>query len=391
MTVSEADYISAMKNKILFGNCFMIACEVVCKYNDYHSIIYLSTMFVINLLFCWYLIPALIRYVYPGYELLIELLNERLVKNLSVKLANRLPSIWQFESQDKLWLIQKLRRFIKLILFIQMISFRLRAYSYLSLSLIGDLYMTLGFILLMTKTSWNILDAFDHRLHPFILILTIENFIPSVHLLIYLLLTAMIYPLFYSLLTSQSIEEIITYFQFMNFRAYLEFDIQYKQFFAELINLLISIYIAQRICTCCSMMNLSWTYTIILISCLWIYSYTKFIYLIIIQPNLVLLTITSIVFSRMFLNLHVSNSKYLILVGFLLIYFMFLYPSIYLLVRQQIINSSTKFNSKLRSIRREIRRKCLPTFFQSSSKNLLIHSLTNFVHFILLISIVFFL
>lgn len=335
------------------------------------------------------------RYVYPILRRIIELwffaveiLNEQYVRYYSGRLCGKLPLIWHLKSSGKIGLG------IKVFFFVIMMYSGVCFSSCLSFGFIFDLYITVFLVVLLVKTSWDILDAVDYRMHPFILMMLIQNFFLPTNSIIYLslvlLATAIVYPYVDRLLTSSPSERLMDHFQLMNFRAYLELDTTYRQFFAEVVNVLISIYMTHRAFVCCCSMNISSLFTLVLISCLWLYCYTKLIYLIAIQPNFFLFIISSVLFSRFILHLQLSN-RYSLLMGILLIYFAFLYPSIYLLIRRSTLHFSNRFGLRLKFVRRQIRTRCLPSFLRYHSKNFLFRSISLLGHLLLLCSFVLFL
>ena len=181
-----------------------------------------------------------------------------------------------------------------------------------------------------------------------------------------------------------SIEQLMTDLQLMNFRTYLEFDVNYKRFSAEMINLLITIYLIFQVFLYCLTSNFSWILTISLISFLSIYSYTNFIRLISILPNLIMFLISSIRLSK-----YISYG-YLFLITISMLYFILLYPLFYLLLRRLTIQFSNQIGLKLARIRERIHETCLPSFFQYQSSNIHLQLTLVLLHFFVLFSLIVF-
>ncbi|CAF4836092.1 unnamed protein product, partial [Rotaria sp. Silwood2] len=111
----------AYKNQILLKLAASIisvavGSQIAYKYRYQHSFLWLTSSLLILLVNYWYIIPILLIYILPIINKLvnywfkfIDLFSNRILRSNSTKFRQMLPSIWIFESNQKLWPIESIR------------------------------------------------------------------------------------------------------------------------------------------------------------------------------------------------------------------------------------------------------------------------------------------
>ena len=384
-----------------------VGSQAAYKYRSEHSWIWLSTGLFTLLFNYWYIIPLMLIYLYPivdklirSWLVVISVFSERILRPNSTKFRQFLPAIWTFGSNDKLWPIESIRFMLTYGCIGPGLYCGYQIYSHLIFGISFNLCLAIGATILVVRTLWEILEAIDRHLHPFLFAILVQYYIipfqSALNIPLTLLLTTFLFPFLNNLLTSQSIQDLIQNLKLLNFRTFLEGNAHYKQFFSELSNIIITIYLTCSVMHVCWTIDVSWVLTISILGFLPIYFYTHFIRLLLIEPNTLMFLFTSFLLSKSVLlrpNDDHFISKYFRLIMILTFYYALIYPLLYHIVRRSIIKSANRVGLKLRSIRETITQKTSQftedylriTYIHDSSKDFILHLCNLTISLVLLI------
>ncbi|CAF4572676.1 unnamed protein product [Rotaria sp. Silwood1] len=390
----------AYKNQILLKLAASIislgvGSQIAYKYRYQHTLIWLTSSLLILLLNYWYIIPFLLIYILPiinniiNYWLkFIDLFSNKILRPNSTKFREILPSIWIFESNQKLWPIESIRIMLMYGSIGPAIYCGYEIYSYLFFGISFNLCISISIIILITTTLWHILEAIDRHLYPFIFAIIIQYYIIPIksflNIPLTLLLTTFLFPILNNLLISNSIQEFIHNITLLNFRTLIEANNNYKRFYCEFVNLFITFYFIYYVFLDCLINNVSWLLIILIISFLLIYLYTNLIYLILYQPNIIMFLFSSFILCKYILYRRIEDhfiTKYFLLIMILTFYFALIYPLLYHILRRSIIKSANNIGLKLQLFREKINQKkvefskkylCI-TYIHDPSKYFILH------------------
>ena len=365
----------AYKNSILLKLAasivsLAVASQIAYEYrsrNTLRSVIYGLLAFLLNY---WYLIPVLLIYLVPVIQNLLKLwltmlngVTAGIIRPGSTKLRQMLPSIWTFESNRKLWPIESVCFMLAYGAIGPALYCGYEVYSHLYFGISFNLCIAIGTTILVTTTLWNVLEAIDRDLHPFLFAAIVQYYIIPIKSLwnvpLTILVTTFLFPLLNKLLTSDSIRDLIQNLRLLHFRTFVEANANYKQFFSELINILISLYLPGRVLIVCLTSEISWLVTVSIMSFLPVYLYLRLIRLIKIEPNTLVFLSSSFVLSQYILSRRMENHfiyKYFLLIMILTLYFALVYPLVYHILRHATIHSSHQRGEQLKSTRESIHR-----------------------------------
>ncbi len=379
------------------------------KYRSQHTFIWLIISLISLLLNYWYIIPLLLIYISPiintliqSWLSLIDTFSDKILRPNSTKFRQMLPSIWTFESNQKIWPIESIRFMLTYGSIGPALYCGYEIYFYLCFGISFNLCIAIGITVLVTTTLWHILEAIDRDLYPFIFAIIIQYYIipikSKLNIPLTLLLTTFLFPLLNKLLISHSIQEFIANIKRLNFRTFVEENNNYKQFYSELVNLFIAIYFSYRVFIVCLISNISWLLTISIVSFLPIYFYTNLIRFISIEPNTIMFLFSSFILSKYILSKRIQDHfiyKYFLVIMILTFYFALIYPLLYHILRRSTIKSASKIGLKLKSFREIINQKASRfseqylsiTYIHDPSKYFILH-LCNIVITICFLTIV---
>jgi len=372
-----------------------VGSQIAYKYRYQHTFIWLTGGLLTLLLNYWYIIPILLIYILPiikklikSWLLFIDILSDKILRPNTTKFRQLLPSIWTFESNEKLWPIESIRFMLTYGSIGPALYFGYKIYSYLCFGISFNLCIAIGITILISTTLWHILEAIDQNLYPFIFAIIIQYYIIPIKSLLNipltLLLTTFLFPFLNNLLTSSSIQEFIQNIKLLNFRSFVETNNNYKQFFSEFTNLFMTIYLTYSVFIVCLTSNVSWLLTIIILCFLPIYLYLNFIRLIIIESNTIMFLFSSFILSKFILYRRIEDHfiyKYFLLIMLLTFYFALIYPLLYHILRRSIIKSAKNIGLKLKSFREKIHQKAFQfseqylriTYIHDPSKYFILH------------------
>ncbi|CAF2873517.1 unnamed protein product [Rotaria sp. Silwood2] len=386
----------AYKNQILLKLAASIisvavGSQIAYKYRYQHSFLWLTSSLLILLVNYWYIIPILLIYILPIINKLvnywfkfIDLFSNRILRSNSTKFRQMLPSIWIFESNQKLWPIESIRIILVYGSVGPAIYCGYEIYSYLFFGISFNICISISVIILVTTTLWHILEAIDRHLYPFIFAIIIQHYIIPIksflNIPLTLLLTTFLFPFLNNLLISNSIQEFIHNITLLNFRTFLEGNNNYKRFYCEFVNLFITFYLLYYIFIDCLFNNVSWLLTILIICFLLIYLYTNLIYIILYQPNIIMFLFSFFIVCKYIIFRRIDDhfiSKFFLLIMILTFYFALIYPLLYHILRRSIIKSANNVGLKLQLFREKINQQTVQ-FSQKYLRITYIHDPTKY-------------
>lgn len=348
-----------------------VGCQIAYKYRSYHTFIWLTSSLLTLLLNYWYVIPLLLIYILPilhkiiqHWLSLVEIFSKKLLQPSSTKFRQLLPSIWTFESNEKLWPIESIRFMLTYGSIGPGLYCGYVIYSYLIFGISFNLCIVIAITFLITTTSWHVLDAIDRDLYPFIFAIILQYYIipvkSALNIPLTILLTTFLFPFLNNLLTSNSIREFINNIRLLNSRTFFETNTIYKQFYSEFVNLFLTFYLTYSVFIVCLTSDISRLLTIAILGFLPIYLYTHFISLIIIEPNTIMFIFSSFILSKFILNRRNEEHfiyKYFLVIMLLTFYFAFIYPLLYHILRRLAFKSAKDMGLQLKLFRQNIHEK----------------------------------
>ncbi|CAF1260932.1 unnamed protein product [Adineta steineri] len=390
----------AYKNQILLKLMasvvsLAVGSQIAYRYRYRHTFVWLTSSIFFLLLNYWYIIPLLLIYVLPiihkftqTWLSFIDIFSDKILRPCSTKLRQSLPSIWTFESDQKLWPIESIRFMLTYGTIGPALYCGYEVYSHLFFGISFNLCISVAVTILVTITLWHILDSIDKDLYPFLFAIIIQYYIipikSALNIPLTLLLTTFLFPFLNNLLISNSIQDFIQNIKSLNFRTFVETNSNYKQFYSEFVNLFIAIYLTYKVFRICLLCNVSWLIILSIIIFLPIYFYTHCIRFIAIEPNTIMFLFSSFILSIDILSRRAHDHfiyKYFLVIMILTFYFALIYPLLYHILRRLTIKSADDIGLKLKQYREKINQQTFQfnqqylriTYIHDSSKYFILH------------------
>lgn len=349
----------------------VVAVQVGYKYRYQHTLVWFPSSLLILFVNYWYIIPLMLIYIYPimnnlvnYWFKLIALFCNKILSPQSTKFRQILPSKWIFESNQRLWPIESIRIMLKYGSIGPAIFCGYEIYSYLYFGISFNICIVISIIILVISTLWQILEAIDQDLYPFIFAIIIQYYIIPIksflNIPLTLLLTTFLFPLINDLLTCSSVQQFIENMTLLNFRTFFEANTNYRRFYCQFVNLFITFYLIYYVLNACLINNLSWLLTIPMIAFLFIYLYTNLMVVISYQANIIMFLFSSFILSKYILYRRLDEhfiSIYFLLIMTLTFYFALIYPLLYHILRRSVIKSCNRIASKLEVFQQELNQK----------------------------------
>ena len=353
---------------IAFVVSLAVASQTAFEYRHRSILLWSSGAFLALLLNYWYLIPLLLIYVVPVlrkstkyWMLIVERICTHVIRPLSTKFRQTLPSVWTFESSRKLWPIESVCFMLNYGSIGPALYCGYAIYRHLYFGTSFNLCIAIAITLLLIRTLWQLLEAIDRDLHPFLFMIILQYYILPIqsflNIPLTLLVTTFLFPFLNRLLTSDSVKESIQNLKMLNYRTFLEANQTYKQFFTEFVNLVVSSYFTIHVLIICLTSDVPWLLTMAVLCFLPTYLFTHLTSIIAMEPNTTMFLFSSFVLSRYVLNSRLDQHfiyKYFLLIMILTLYFALIYPLLYHILRRLTIRSAQHYGLHLRSWREEI-------------------------------------
>ena len=342
-----------------------VASQTAYEYQHRSIWLWSSGAFLTFLLNYWYLIPLLLIYVVPilhqminSWILIVERICTHIIRPISTKFRQTLPSVWTFESSRKLWPIESICFMLNYGSIGPALYCGYAIYRHLCFGISFNLCISIGITLLLIRTLWSILEAIDRDLHPFLFVVILQYYIlpfkSFLNIPLTLLVTTFLFPFLNRLLTSDSVKESIQNLKMLNYRTFLEANPVYKQFFSEFVNVVVTSYFSVHVLIICSISDVPWFVTIAVVCFLPIYLFTHLISIINMEPNMTMFLFSSFVLSRFIVHSRIEQHfiyKYFLLIMILTFYFALIYPLLYHILRRLTIKSAQQHGAQLRAHR----------------------------------------
>lgn len=373
-----------------------VGSQIAYEYRSSHAFLCFIYGLLAVLLNYWYIIPLLLIYLFPITEKfarswlrLIDFICETFLRPYSTKFRQQLPAIWTFEvHNEKFWPIESIRFMLTYGSAGPALYFGYQFYKYLFFGISFNLCLAIALTILLQLTFWHLLEAIDKDLYPFIFAIIVQYYIvpyrSSLNIPLTILLTTFLFPLCNNLLTSQSIRNLIQNMKLLNFRTFFESNANYKLFFTEFVNLVLTIYLTYSIFRICLQSQVSYSITFGMILFLLGYFYTNLIRIIRFEPNTIMFLFSSFLLANFILQQRTDKHfiyNFFLIIMILTFYFALIYPFLYHILRRSVIKSAQQLGLNLKFFREKIFR--LATNFHEKyfriisidqlSKNLVLH------------------
>ncbi|CAF1659796.1 unnamed protein product, partial [Adineta ricciae] len=347
-----------------------VGSQITYAYRSKHSLICLTSGLFTLLINYWYVIPLLLIYILPkitslikSWLSLIELVANQIIRPTSTRLRQLLPSTWTFDSNETLWPIETIHFLLTYGSIGPALYCGYEIYSHLCFGITFNLCIAISITILLTTTLWQLLDAIDRVLYPFIFAIIIQYYIIPARstwsIPMILLLTTFLFPCINNLVTNNSIQDFIQKIKFLNYQTFSEENQDYKQFFSEFVNLFLTIYVTCRILIISINGQVVWLLIISMLIFLPAYFYITFIRFISLEPSLAMFLLSSSLLGEYILNYRPNDhfiSKYFLVIMILAFYYALIYPIIYHFMRRLTYRSAHRFQLQLKSFREYIHR-----------------------------------
>ncbi|CAF1659849.1 unnamed protein product, partial [Adineta ricciae] len=347
-----------------------VGSQITYVYRSKHSLICLASGLFTLLINYWYVIPILLIYILPkitslikSWLSLIELFANQIIRPTSTRLRQLLPSTWTFDPNETFWPIETIHFLLTYGSIGPALYCGYEIYSRLCFGIVFNLCIAISITIVLTTTLWQLLDAIDRVLYPFIFAIIIQYYIIPVrstwNIPMTLLLTTFLFPRINTLVTNNSIEDFIQMIKFWNYETLSEENQDYKQFFSEFVNLFLTIYLTCRILIISINSQVPWLLIISMMIFLPAYFYIKFIRFVYLEPSTTMFLLSSCLLGEYILNYRPNDHfiyKYFLVIMILAFYYALIYPIIYHTIRWLTQGSAHRVHMQLKSFREYIHR-----------------------------------